>query len=486
MRHVIIVGYGMAGARLAEEIRRRDPLGTRVRLTILGEEPHPAYNRILLANVVAGTMSADTVRLHDTDWALRHRADVRTGAVVESVDCGAREVLLDDGTRLAYDDLVLATGASAWLPPIEGLSTADGLPAERVAVFRTLDDANRIDDLVRGSSRAVVLGGGLLGLEAARTLVARGLDVTVVHPAEFVMDRQIDAEAGDILRRVLSGLSVDIRVNQRAVRWEPGVGLHTEDGLIEADLLVAATGVRARIGLARDAGLVTKQGIVVDDRMSTSDSAVHAIGDCAEHSGTVSGLVQPAWDQAMVLADLLTGADDAARYRGTPVVTRLKARDVDLSALGEVQPTDDHAEVLRFCDPTRGRYAKLVLRDDRVTGAILLGAPDAAATIVQLFDQGVPAPSDRLALLLGRALPGESVPVTSPVHLPAAAVLCRCNTVTKAQLTTAWQAGARDVPAMARATRATTGCGTCVDAIEGICAWLAESDPDVSTEEVVA
>jgi assimilatory nitrate reductase electron transfer subunit len=180
-----------------------------------------------------------------------------------------------------------------------------------------------------------------------------------------------------------------------------------------------------------------------------------------------------------VLADLITGANPAARYRGTPVVTRLKARDIDLAALGDVHVEVDRpdAEVLCLQDPARGRYAKLVIRNDRVAGAILLGAPDAAATITQLYDRGVPAPSDRLALLLGRLLPAGVPTAHSPADLPAAAVVCRCNTVSKGQLVKAWRGGARGVSELAETTRATTGCGSCRDAVRGIADWLSAAEP---------
>jgi assimilatory nitrate reductase electron transfer subunit len=191
----------------------------------------------------------------------------------------------------------------------------------------------------------------------------------------------------------------------------------------------------------------------------------------------VSGLVQPAWEQAAVLADLITGTNPEARYRGTPVLTRLKARDVDLASLGEVHTEVDSpdAEVLCLRDPARGRYVKLVLRNGLVAGAIVLGLPDAAATITQFYDRGMPAPSDRLALLLGRALPAG---VATPVDLPASAVVCRCNTVTKGQLVKAWRDGARGVAELAESTRATTGCGSCLDTVRGITEWLSAAQPE--------
>jgi assimilatory nitrate reductase electron transfer subunit len=249
-----------------------------------------------------------------------------------------------------------------------------------------------------------------------------------------------------------------------------------DDGtVVPARAVVVSAGVRPQTRIAEAVGLKADRGVLVDDRLCTSDPRVYAIGDCARHATGGAGLVQPGWEQASVLADLLTCADPWARYRGTPSITRLKARGVDLATLGEVHAED--GEVLSFADATRGRYAKLVLAGDRVRGAILLGLPDAAATIAQLYDRGAPAPADRLALLLGRALPEEVVPADSPARMPDKAIVCRCNTVTKKALTAAWRSGAQDAPALGRATRAGTGCGTCVDALHGICEWLAAAEP---------
>jgi assimilatory nitrate reductase electron transfer subunit len=224
--------------------------------------------------------------------------------------------------------------------------------------------------------------------------------------------------------------------------------------------------------------LAVDNGILVDDQLRTDDPDIYAIGDCAKPPGGGAGLVQPAWEQAAVVAALVTGTDPAARYTGTPMVVRLKARDVDLAALGDVHATvdDEDAEVVQVHDPARGRYAKLVLRGDRVTGAIVLGVPDAAATIIQLYDSGALAPSDRLALLLGRALPGAPN-AASPGDLPASAVLCRCNTVSKGTLVAAWRDGARDVAALVNATRATTGCGGCKDVVADLATWLTAAEP---------
>lgn len=475
-RRVVVVGYGMAGSRLAEELRRRDPSGERVSVTVVGEERHPAYNRVLLSAVLGGSLRPESVHLQGEDWAGRHHVDLRVGESVTGLDRASRKVLLSDGSTVDYDVLVLATGSRPWLPPVEGLVGDDGLAPGAVA-FRTLDDCAKILAASRPGAPVAVLGGGLLGLEAARGLAHRGNLVTVVHPVGHLMERQLDPAAGRVLAAKLATLGIETRLGVTAARYLPGDGLKlADDSHVPADLVIVSAGVRPETALAESAGLVTDGGIVVDDALRTSDPRVHALGDCARHPGTVSGLVQPAWEQASVLADLLTGTDPAARYRGTPVVTRLKARDVDLAALGDVHADVDSpdAEVLCLQDITRGRYAKLVLRDDRVAGAIVLGAPDAAAAITQLYDRGVPAPADRLALLLGRAATGQPA---SPVDLPASATVCRCNTVTKRQLVTAWRGGARSPAELATATRATTGCGGCRDAVRVIADWLSTTDP---------
>ena len=227
-------------------------------------------------------------------------------------------------------------------------------------------------------------------------------------------------------------------------------------------------------------GLEVDRAVVVDDRLATSIPHVHAIGECAEHRGEVPGLVQPGWDQARVLADVLTGVDPETVYEGTSVLTRLKAHDIDLASMGtvDVDVHDPGHEVLTFTDPSRGRYAKLVLRQDRLVGAILLGVGDAAGALTQLYDTGAAVPRDRLALMLGRAVTRSGAPETANLaEMPGTAVICRCNTVTKSAIVGAFRAGADSVAGVAEATRATTGCGSCKGAVDGLCSWLRSSEP---------
>jgi assimilatory nitrate reductase electron transfer subunit len=423
--------------------------------------------------VLAGGLSTEAVELHDEYWAEKNQVDLRIDTAVRAIDRDAKAVLLADGSHVDYDALVLATGSRAWMPPVDGLS------GECVSAFRTIDDCARIVARARAGASVVVLGGGLLGLEAARGLVGRGCAVTLVHPKARLMERQLDPGAAAVLRQSMQRLGVTIRLDVEVRRHVAGQGVELGDGsFLPADLVVVSAGVRAEDGLAARAGLAVDNGIVVDEALRTADSSVFAIGDCAKPPSGGAGLVQPAWEQAAVVAARLTGENSLARYTGTPMVVRLKARDVELAALGDVHATvdDADAEVVQVHDPARGRYAKLVLRADRVAGAILLGVPDAAATIVQLYDSGALAPSDRLALLLGRALPGAPN-AASPGDLPASAVVCRCNTVTKGALVSAWQHGACDVAGLVSATRATTGCGTCKDAVTDLADWLTTADP---------
>lgn len=474
-RRIVVVGHGMAGARLATELRGHDPHAERVAVTVVGDEPHSAYNRVLLSTVLAGSLELDAVHT----WQDTREIDLRLGVTATAIDRTARQLRLSDGSQLPYDALVLATGARPWLPEVDGL-TDRGRTAPGMTTFRSRDDCARIVAGARPGVPVAVLGGGLLGLETARGLAGRGCLVTVVHPTSHLLDRQIDAAAGRILRRTMEGMGIEFRLGAPAVRYLPGDGLKLADGgHVAGELVIVSAGVRPETGLARESGIAVDRGVLVDDALRTSDPRVHAIGDCAQHETTGAGLVQPAYDQAAVLAARLTGVNPGARYRGTPVVTRLKARGVDLAALGDVDadPDDDQppgVEVIRVQDPSRGRYGKLVLRDERVAGAILLGLPDAAANIIQLFDSGAPVPADRLGLLLGRALPGGATG-SSVSDLAADALVCRCNSVSKSRLVAAWEGGARDTTALATATRASTGCGSCKAMVGDLADWLAQS-----------
>jgi assimilatory nitrate reductase electron transfer subunit len=384
-------------------------------VTLIGEEQHPPYNRVLLAEVLAGRYAPEVVALPPTPPGTAVRRDVRA----VRVDRAEQVVRCDDGTAVPYDDLVLATGSNPVLLPLRGLfddalrgRERHELP-EGVFAFRTMDDADGIEAWLRKTgegSRAVVIGGGLLGVSAARALAARGVQTVVAHQGEHLMERHLDAEASRLLRAHLAELGVEVHTECRArsvvTRDRRVTGVELADGYrLDTDLLVIACGTRPRTGLAQAAGLTVRQGVVVDDRLRTTDPRIHAIGDCAEHRGTVYGLAGPAREQADHLARLLTGG--TAAYPGSRLLTRLTlpgARTLDLAAFGETGPAGPEDRVLRLADATRGAYRKVVLRrdeqgDDRLVGGILLGDLATVGALAHVWEGDEPLPAHPLHLL---------------------------------------------------------------------------------------
>ncbi|MFF8602692.1 NAD(P)/FAD-dependent oxidoreductase [Streptomyces sp. NPDC015232] len=392
---IVVVGGGTAGARLAQ----------RLPVTLLGEEPHAPYNRLLLADVLAGRYGPEVIALPAA------REPARLGARAVRIDRAARTVECADGSLVPYDRLVLATGAAPVLPPLRGLRGAE-LPSG-VHPFRTLDDCLALRGAVRPGVRAVVVGGGLLGVSAARALAAAGAEVVLTQQGERLMERQLDAEASALLRAHLTDLGVEVHTECRVsgLRQRDGAVTAVElaDGFVlDAGIVVLACGVRPRVALARTAGLDVRTGVVVDDRLRTSDPYVHAIGDCAEHAGRVYGLAGPALEQADVLADLLlaeTAADGTRplpRYTGTRALTRLTLggpRPLDLAAFGEATPLPGD-DVVRLADATRGAYRKVVVRGDRLVGGVLLGDLGAVGTLARAWEGDEALPDAPLLHLL--------------------------------------------------------------------------------------
>lgn len=384
---VVVIGAGLAGVRLA---RRLGELGTPV--TLVGDEEHRPYNRVLLAEVLAGRYSPDVI-------ALPAPAELTRGRVT-GIDREVRAVHLADGSEIAYDTLVLATGSNPVLPPLRGLFTPDHVLPEGVHAFRTMDDCLGLSKAVRPGVRAVVIGGGLLGVSAARALALRGAQVVLAQQSERLMERQLDPAASKLVRRHLVDLGVEVHTHLRVrdVRCVGGAVRSVEmaDGYaLDADLVVLACGVHPRAGLAQLAGLDVRKGIVVDDELRTSDPHIRAVGDCAQHDGTVYGLAAPALEQADVLAELLAG-DGTARYTGTRALTRLTLAGegfFDLAAFGETEalPGDD---VVQLTDATRGTYRKVVVRDDRLVGGVLVGELGTVGALARAWEGAEPLPDD--------------------------------------------------------------------------------------------
>ena len=440
-QRVVVVGTGMAGLAVVEEAIRRRPS---LRVTMLGEEYGPTYNRVLLSKVLAGTAGYVETQLRPADWYAAHGVDLRGGCGAERVDLAARVVVDRSGESHAYDKLVLATGSRAFRPPIPG---AD-LP--HVQLFRTAHD---VEALRNAPGRAaVVIGGGLLGLEAAAGLRAQGKTVTVIELADRLMAQQLDGGAAAILRRRLRDLGLYARVGRSVERIEADA-VHLDTGeRLPAALVVLAVGVRAETTLARAAGLDCARGIVVDDELRASAAGVFAVGECAEHRGCVYGLWAPLAEQARVAGTVIAGEPGA--FHGTVAATTLKVAGVEVFAGGVAGGIDEIVQ----SNTRRGTYRKLVLDGDRLSGALLVGDSAEARVLSGLLRSGEPVPPELLE-------PGGTR-VAAETPGPEA-VVCSCNAVTQGQIAAAiGNGGLRTVAQVGNATRAGTGCGGCTAQIE--------------------
>jgi nitrite reductase (NADH) large subunit len=457
---VVIVGAGMTGARVVEEILARAP--DLFHLRLFGAEPHGTYNRILLSGALGGFSDPEKLWLNPLDWYRSRGVYFHAGVRVETIDRASKLVSASGGKVVEpYDYLILATGSRPFVPPMEGTKQ------NGVFVFRTLEDCEAIAAHAQSCDRAVVIGGGLLGLEAARGLLTHEVEVTVVEAAPHLMPQQLDPAGADLLRRKMEAMGVQVLTGKvpSALLGEEGqvTGLRFQDGsTIPAEMVVISCGIRPNVDEARAAGLTVERAIVVDDHLRTSDADVFAVGECAQHRGVVYGLVEPCYDQARVVADVITGADPTARYKGTRLSATLKVMGVDLTSMGEVHKAVHDAEVATYLDSVQGVYKKLVVRDGRLLGAILLGASDPTGTLVRLYKTGEELPGPALELLSPAstrdALLTGSCDLTA---LPDDAQICNCNSVNKGAIVCAIQAGCCSVAALGERTRAGTGCGTC-------------------------
>lgn len=448
---LVVVGNGMAATRLLEELGGYDG-----HVTVLGDELVPAYNRILLSAVLEGTHSRDAIELRDPASYDPERVDLRLGCRVLEIDRERREVMLVDGERVAYDRLVLATGSIPTLPPIRGLVRMDGQLHPKVHAFRSLADCDRLDAAAGSgptSKRAVVVGGGLLGLQVARALTVRGLATEVVEGTEHLLSRQLGTPGGRILARDLRRLGTEVYTGTRAVRL-------TEDGLVldngftlETDLVVLTAGGRPSTALARRAGLLVRRGVVVDGRLaSVTDDRIHAIGDCAERRGVTTGFVPPAWEQAAALAGLLSGG--TTEYADSRTVARLRATGLDVAVLGDPERTD--GEVVEMTNPLVGSHRRLVVRDGVIVAAALVGDLSRVGLITQHYDRGtVLGPHEP-----GELLAPETAADTAPPALDDEVEVCACAGVTAGRIRAC--AGLEEVRST---TRATTGCGGCAPVV---------------------
>lgn len=394
---LVMVGNGMAGVRTLEELLKLEP--DLYDITVFGAEPHPNYNRIMLSPVLAGEQSFDDIVLNDLDWYERHGITLHLGRKVVRIDRRQRKVIADDGSEAHYDRLLLATGSSPFILPVPGNQLGG------VIGYRDINDTRLMMETAERQRHAVVIGGGLLGLEAANGLKLRGMDVTVVHIGETLLERQLDRTAGLLLQAELEqrGLTFKLPCNTRELidngQGEVAAVRFTDGSEIPADLVVMAAGVRPNTELAEQAGLACQRGILVSDTLQTFDPRIYAIGECAAHRGVAYGLVAPLYEQATVCANHLARLG-FGRYAGSVTSTKLKVTGIDLFSAGDFIG-DEKSESITLRDPVAGVYRKLVIRGDVLVGACLYGDTTYAAWYMRLIRERHNIASFRQALMFG-------------------------------------------------------------------------------------
>jgi nitrite reductase (NADH) large subunit len=485
-RRLVVIGNGMAGARVVEEILARGGLA-QFSITMFGDEPYGNYNRIMLSHVLSGEESHDDIFLNSLEWYVENDITLHAGVRVQRIDRFSKVVFSDDGQMTPYHELIIATGSRSFMPPMDGLHVDADLRRLLPGVFpfRTIDDTRGMIDYATRDDhrRAVVIGGGLLGLEAARGLQSHGIEVDVVHSGRWLMNAQLGREGGEVLRRSMAQLGVGIFPNNRVTTiWGPekvmGVRLRDETE-IGCDLVVVAAGIRPNTDVAMTSGFTVERAIVVDDQMRTiDDDHVFAVGECVQHRGEVYGLVAPLWEQAVVLADVITGNNPQAAYLGSRTATKLKVAGVEVAAMGLTEPERDTDEHIIFSEPKRGVFKSVVIRDDKIVGATLLGDSKKLAFLQQAFDRGLPLPEERVELLFDLGgLPAE----VGVAELADDAQICNCNGVNKCTIVDVVKAGCKTLSGVMDKTRAGKGCGSCKPFVAQIVEYAAggavEEDP---------
>ncbi|MDB5328582.1 MAG: nasD [Phycisphaerales bacterium] len=454
-KHLAIIGHGMAGSRLLDELLARNAT-QRYTISIYGEEPGHAYNRIMLSKVLGGG-DADAIRLRPADWHGGDDVKVLPNVRVDRIAAADRTLHTQDGQAIPYDVVVMATGSKPFVPPIPGTLNDDKKIKAGVFAYRTMDDVLQMRSKSRPGDAAVVLGGGLLGLEAAKALLDIGLHVTVVHLAPVLMDTQLDEAGGKMLQRLIERQGIFVRCGTtiKEITGEHQVrGVTLTDGTtLAADMVVMACGIRPRIDLAKASGIPVNRAVLVNDTLATHIPGVYAVGECAEHRGTVYGIVTPIWDQCKTLADVLCGQGKGARYEGSKLYTRLKVAGIDVASMGITKPQLASDQTIQIMEEEKAVYRKLILRDGKLVGAHLVGETSAAGQLIQLFDRAEPMPMTPLESLCAFAVGGSGA--------VASRQICNCNVVSEAQIIDAITAGHASVEAVGVCTKAGTGCGSC-------------------------
>ncbi|MEL6594819.1 MAG: nitrite reductase large subunit NirB [Pseudomonadota bacterium] len=464
-QNLTIIGAGMATGRAIEHLVENAP--DAFNITLFNAEPRGNYNRIMLSPVLAGDKTYEEIITHDDAWYAEHGVTCRFGERVAKIDRAAKTVTAANGDVLPYDKLIFGTGSNPFMIPLPGHDL------EGVIAYRDLEDTERM--MAMGpDNKVVVIGGGLLGLEAAAGMAARGVDVTVVHIMGHLMERQLDEAAGYLLRKALidKGITVKCAANSKEILGENGKvrALLLDDGTeLPCDLLVMAVGIRPNIGLAQEAGLAVGRGIHVDDQMITSDADVLAVGECVEHDGALFGLVAPLYDQAVVAAQTLLAQD--AQFVQKEISTKLKVTGCDLFSAGDFADGDGREDIV-FRDPARGVYRRLVIEDNAVIGAVMYGDTADSNWFFSLIKDKTDIAEMRETLIFGPAYQGGDTadPLLAVAALPRDAEICGCNGICKGQIEDAILAGADDLAAVKSTTKASASCGTCTGLVEQVLA----------------
>lgn len=465
---LVVIGNGMAGMRTVEELLKRTG---RYQITVFGAEPHTNYNRIMLSSVLAGDKSIDEIVINRREWYDEHGIELITGDAAISIDPAAKTVTSASGLTVRYDKLLLATGSKPLAPPIPGLK----LPG--VCAFRDIADVEKMIAASQTHRRAVVIGGGLLGLEAAWGLKKRGMSVALVHLMPTLMERQLDIAAGQLLQRDLDRRGIAFFTNgqtEEILGDERAEGVRLADGReIPADLVVLAIGIRPNIDLPKSAGLEVNRGIVVTDEMRTSDPDVYAVGECVEHRGQVFGLVAPLWDQAKACAAQLAGDRDVL-FASKALATSLKITGVDVYSAGALMAADESDDEITLRDDRRGMYKKIVLRGDKLVGAVLYGDVADGPWYLRLMQAGTDISTMRELLVFGQAFAAGDAKAKGGIDVGAMAndeQVCGCNGVSKGTIVQAINdKGLTSLDAVRAHTKASASCGQCTNVVKALLA----------------
>lgn len=464
-KKLVLIGNGMAGVRAIEHLLKLSPESYDI--TIFGAEPHPNYNRIMLSSVLAGGADMQEIIINDWSWYKENNITLHTGHKITNIDTERKKVTSHLGIEAAYDALIIATGSNPFMLPLPGADK------EGVIAFRDIHDCEVMMDTAKKYKKAVVIGGGLLGLEAARGLLHLGMEVNVVHIHSYLMERQLDEAASKMLQRELEaqGMQFLLKKSTAAIKGKRRAsGLAFTDGTeVDGDLVVMAVGIRPNIELARSAGIDVNRGIVIDDFMRTSMPDIYAVGECAEHRGIAYGLVAPLYEQGAVLAKLLAGVETAG-YAGSVTSTKLKVSGVDVFSAGRFGDSPG-TRSLKLQDDLAGTYKKIVIQDGKLVGAVLFGDTSDGAELFASIKKGESVAGREKEILLGISseLLGQSSGGSRLEAMADDEIICGCNGVSKGAIADAiTNKSCNTVGSIKSCTKASASCGGCKPLVEGL------------------